>query len=165
MRLAGLFWKNDHFCRFLKTAAWDDPVRTKSFCSGFFCILTQFCVPTLMYSHLESTFKTSDLQLFTVFVILRQNNQPQRHWHFSEFWYKIDQRNMWFRKHFQKVSENKWTQFARALCGKFIPYTSKIKKWPCALCSFSSVDFREQMRLEGPPDRSKIARNWHKPAN
>ena len=100
-----------------------------------------------------------------VFVILRQNNQPQRHRHFSAFWSKIDQQNMWFRKHPQKIGENKWTQIARALCGKFRPYTSKIRKWPCALCSFSSVGFGEQMRWKGPPARPKIAINRPKPAN
>ena len=165
MRLEGLFSKKHYFCRFLKTAAWDDHARTKTFLADFSAFLTQFFVPTLMYSHLKSTLKIAVLQLFACFCIFRQNNQPQRHPHFSAFWYKIDQRNMWFRKHSQKIDENKWTQNERALCGKFIPYTSNIKKWPCELCSFSSISFWEQMRLEGPPDRLKIAQNRPKPAN
>jgi len=100
-----------------------------------------------------------------IFVIFRQNHQPQRHRHFSTFCPKIDRQNMWFRKHPQKIGENKWTQIERALCGKFRPYTSKIRKWPCALCSFSFISFWEQMRWERPLDRPKIAINWHKPVN
>jgi len=141
MRLTRLFYKNHHFCRFLKTTAWDDPVRTKPFRSGFFCIFNVVFVSTLMYSHLKSTLKIPVYRFLPIFVILRQNNQPKRHWHFSAFWSKIDQRNMWFRKHSQKIGENKWTQFKRALCGKFRPYISNIRKWPCELCSFSSTSF------------------------
>ena len=100
-----------------------------------------------------------------VSAIFRQNSQSQRHWHFSAFWSKIDQINMWFRKYSQRIGKNKWTQITRALCGKFRPYTLNIKKWPCALCSFSSIGFVEQMRWKGPTDRPKIAINRHKPAN
>ena len=165
MRWKGLFWKKHYFCRFLKTTVWDDPVRTKSFCSGFFCILMQFCVSTLMYSHLKSTFKIPVYRFLPIFVILRQNNQSQRHPYFSAFWSKIDQRNMWFRKHPQKISENKWTQNDSALCGKFGPYTSNIKKWPCELCSFSYVGFGEQMRWKGPHDIPKMTITRPKPVN
>ena len=139
LRLERLFWKKHRFRRFSKTTVWDDHVRTKTFRADFFYILTQFCVSTLMYSHLKSTLKITVLQLFTVFAIFRKNNQSQRRPYFSTFYSKNDQQNVWFRKRSQKIDENKWTQNDSALCGKFRPYTSNIRKWPCELCSFSFI--------------------------